>query len=301
MYRLQILGVVKDYTIDFSEKNSEVSIARFNRQKIKENFIGFASQMITLDLANKELEKVSNIDENFDFIVETARILIQIIYNNIEKGRRRATYESINLFTREKLNDEIIRKYILNYFEKTTYTEILEEILKLKDGGISQIIKLTQDSTVENVFTKLLKEVDHRKNAEKLRGEAIRLLESYPKNPGLILIRSFSELFCEQPDFNLARQEFIYVLDILEKEFKIQLQEVFKFALGYFILIEKKSYEIISHLDEFIYQLLKKYPSKDFAMKMLENLSPNLWTVPTTFLLGILSIETNMLLNKIYE
>jgi hypothetical protein len=80
--------------------------------------------------------------------------------------------------------DEGIRARILNYLELGHYSEFLENARENSDDP-------------ESLFDQLFDEMDSPMEAAELRGQCSRMLEAYPNNPTLLLIRAFAEFFAQ--------------------------------------------------------------------------------------------------------
>ena len=295
LYRLQILAIVNDYTFDFSKQEYTIQIGEFSREKIKKNFIEFFPQ--TKDLAEKEITRIENTtpDDN-EFVEKVFRELIEKIYENIEKGRRIAIIESIKAFTHCQ-DGKCIRNKIINYLE-TNYFEFLEKVSESKDGGISLLIESVFDISKRNKINELMDRITSPKEAEKLRAEVVRFLESYPDYPGFVMIGVIAELLSENPDFQTATMEFKRALNLAEKQ-NITRDNEIKFAISVVCLIanSKIQSEKLEYLEELTKEILKRFPDESVAKEMMNMLPVPLCKIIFYFLLGLTIKKAKNLLN----
>jgi len=295
LYRLQILAIVKDYTFDFSNREFTIQTGEFSREKIRNHFIEFFPQ--TKDLAEKEIIEIENDSPNDNkFIENVLRKLIEKIYDNIEKGRRIALIESIKTFTKCQ-NGECIRKKIINYLE-TNYYEFLEKVSESKDGGITLLIESVYNIDKRNKINELMDRITSTKEAEKLRVEVIRFLESFPDYPGFVMLGVISELLSENPDFQTAKKDFERALNLAENQNIMRDNEI-KFAISVICLIanSKIQSEKLEYLEELIKEILKRFPREMVAKEMINKLPTPLCTIPSYFVLGLTIIKIKNMLN----
>jgi ATP-dependent DNA helicase RecQ len=189
IHRLVIIGVIKDYTINYSSNEFEVFISgnppgenlesylkylgNYDK-KISEQARKVASQKLTLP--------------HREFILFLAEKLIkEFIYNIIELSRRRSLNEMLQACITNP-TDEGLRSRILSYLELGHFSEDLENVREHTEDLSSILLA---------IFNKL----DSPMEANELRGQTARMLEGYPNNPAFLLIRSLAEVFC--PDRNL--------------------------------------------------------------------------------------------------
>jgi len=196
IYRLSIIGVVQDYTIDFRSKQFEVTI-------VKRPEDGYLAQLQSY-IARYKTQDGTAIDQQVqqcrgrNLIEKCLGYLIEFVYEEIEKKRRRAIQTMVEV-VRTCHTDETktIREELLNYLEKSPFTEPL-----------SQLAKRTEPQEWWNVLDinneldqPLLKEVD---GARQLLGGCRRTLESFPSHPGLYLLSGFARLLLPNQEVEQA-------------------------------------------------------------------------------------------------
>ena len=172
IYRLSILGIIDYYTVEFigKEKIFEIKISKKDRKEIADNLKNYLFK-------NGEVKEI----KNKLGIEESISILIDFIYERLEKQRRKSLFNIVELARKAKTNDEV-KKYILNYFNESVYVRKLIEIIqKFNKIELLKLIDELENETDEREF-------------EILNVNLERLFESYPGNPYIHLIKAFLEI-----------------------------------------------------------------------------------------------------------
>jgi ATP-dependent DNA helicase RecQ len=187
LHRLIVIGALADYTIDFSKREFHVLISGIGKEEISNNLYkyisGYQRQRATKAF---EVIKESLALQHNEFIAKAGNQLIEFIYDVIERSRRQALSEILRVCKRAT-NSDSIRQDILNYLDRSKFADQIEVLLDGDQAGIGQIEKI-----VEEIRSSL--------EAEELRGECARELESYPDQPSLRLLLGFSEIMTRSPD-----------------------------------------------------------------------------------------------------
>lgn len=187
LHRLVVTGAVADYTIDFSKREFNVMISGIGKEDVANNLYkyiaGYQRQRAskTLDIIKEHLDLPHN-----EFVIKTSSQLIQFIYEVIERSRRQALSEVLRVCKRAQ-DSESIRQDILNYLDRSKFADQIEILLDGDKAGIDQVEKI-----VEEIRSSL--------EAEELRGECARELESYPDQPSLRFLLGFAETMTRSPD-----------------------------------------------------------------------------------------------------
>ena len=126
-------------------------------------------------------------------------LMIDFTYDVIERSRRRMLYEAI-LLGRNYSDDEEIRQYLLDY---------------LQEGlGAEKIAQLAEESSINfEDWLELFAKISTPMEAGEIRGIAIRLLETYPDHPGMLLLRGVSETLVQKKDDLLVRNSITTALE----------------------------------------------------------------------------------------
>jgi len=187
IHRLVVIGVVSDYTVDFSARRFEVTVSGAAQEIVLDRFFRYVAsyQRRRAEAVLKHARSRRYADHR-EFVLQIADDLIEFVYDVVEHGRRRALAEMLRL-CREGSSDKSIRSALLTYLSRSTFSSLVDELIASDDGGLVSACEII-DSVQSSV------------DAEDLRGECSRQLESYPDLPGLLLLRAGSEMLMQNPD-----------------------------------------------------------------------------------------------------
>ncbi|MCJ7532047.1 MAG: RecQ family ATP-dependent DNA helicase [Anaerolineales bacterium] len=183
VHRLVILGVVEDYTHDYAHHQINLRLSGLEKEAVLDHYIKYmqAYDRRLAEVAEANARRLLTINY-IPFVVALVRLLLEFIYSTVELGRRRSLAEMLQACMSDR-----IRHYILNYLELGAHSELLNSAMERKFSLASAIQQLVEQITSPN-------------DAAELRGQTARMLESYPSNPALLLIRSLAELLCKERD-----------------------------------------------------------------------------------------------------
>ena len=253
--RLLILGIIDDY----SRENNLFVIQGFsiNREKIINKYCEYvkgyneAREPIEREKIN---EHISLKDD--EFVKKAIEMLINFIYDNIEKGRRRALKEIYELAKEAtkycddpKEQNKIIRTRISKYFDSNPLMD-LNSIIQDKEVNLEKIESLFDGDVIKE------KEAKGELNNEiaSLRGRVSRYLESTPDHPSLLFIRSLVELYLPNGNDEIAISEFQNAINSAKEKYVVNNIEDF---IVYFLI---KAYEKKNNL----YSELLKISKENF-------------------------------------
>jgi len=275
LYRLLLIGVVSDYTIDYSREEFTVKLSGASKEEILETYGKYVASYI-YSKTQEEIKKASLLVSlsHHEFILEMISLLLHFIYDVIEKGRRRALHEMLLACT-ESTTDKYIRERILQYLATTEYSEALEQLINDEKAGIVKC---------KDVFD-IVRSLNE---AAELRGQVIRYLESYPDHPALLMLRSLSEVFSRDRNVEVAKQNFIASISSALTNYGISDDIVFDFAAWAVSVIARRNVELAKLL---IITLLNIHPNRELAREMINNLPISLGYISAWFLLA--RIEKN--------
>lgn len=199
--RLLVLGVIKDYTVDYSANEITVYPGSDDDAEIRDKYAtyvrGYNEGRVAKELKNLDV----NTDTRKEFVLNAAKVLTNFIYDTVEKGRRRGLQE-MHKATRAALKssdpDATLRERVVRYFE-TTYADKLFEVVEDKNLGFP-IIKIIIDGEAVDNESSTIGGIRAANEAAGLRGGTSRFLESTPDHPGLLILRALAELYCK--DYN---------------------------------------------------------------------------------------------------
>ena len=169
--------------------------------------------------------------------------------------------------TASKSNDpnKVIRERVLQYFE-TTYSEEIEKILNLENLKFDFIRDLIDG--YEAYDGRILGGIRSTRDAEEIRGQVSRYLESYPDNPGLLMVRALSEAFSSDFDKQVTISSFESALAFASDQVgysmkKDDLVDLIAWSLS---RIGQRVLEIYEDLS---YEMIEKFEGEYFAKKLM--------------------------------
>ena len=282
LHRLLLIGVVSDYTINYSHNEFTVKLSGNSKEKILETY-GEYVESYQVPRRQTEIEKALRLLSlsRPEFVIETVKLLLHFIYDVIERGRRSALYEMLLACT-DSPTDKAIRQRILRYLEATEYSEALEQIINDEKVGLTKC---------KDLFTS----VRSPNEAAELRGQVSRYLESYPDHPSLLMLRSLSEIFARDRNPEVARQNFIASTSSALTNYGLSNDVVFDFATWAVSNIAKQSRRLAKEL---IFELTKS-SNRFLARTLIGKLPVELTEMPAWFLLAKLEENCNTLIFKI--
>ena len=185
IYRLSILGIVKDYTIDFSSHEFSIALNDFNKENIIQSYgsyvRGYQDDDNFVRNAESSIAKITDGNPT-NFALKALDILLrEFVYNIIERSRRSAFEQLLEVTTKaskiadEEARSKMVRTEILRYLGNTQ----VDLIKKISDnpGDLSEI--------------KLLIDRLSARKRQDLYAEVGRTLQAYPQHPGLLLSRAY--------------------------------------------------------------------------------------------------------------
>lgn len=196
VHRLVVLGVIEDYTIAYVNNEFTVTLSGIDKQDIIRRYELYISGFNKSKVKEQSQKLwVHAHKSHYDFVRGACETLIQFIYDTIEKGRRRALREMFLLAKRavkETNCDQIIRSGILLYLE-TSHAEELEAIIN-DENVFDKLRAMVQG--YERPEGEVIGGIRSPRDAEDIRGQVARYLESYPDHPGLLFLRAACEAYC---------------------------------------------------------------------------------------------------------
>jgi ATP-dependent DNA helicase RecQ len=201
IHRLLLIGVVRDYTVDFSRHEFSLTVAGTSKPQIAVEYGNYvAAYQRRLGEQEQARALATEIEDLKLWILAIAGLLIDFIYTHIEQSRRRSLNEMF-LAASSTTSGEELRVRILDYLENSEADERLNELLSSSDGGLDGL-------------PAVLDELVSPSDAAQLRGSVARMLTSYPDVPGLLLIRSVSEALSRDVDWQVVEQNLLAGIDL---------------------------------------------------------------------------------------
>lgn len=180
IHRLKLLGVVRDYLVDWGGAQFELLLADIEPESVATSFLQYVrrTQPARVRAFEKELgaEPPSDLPAR---VMATGRRLVTFIYETVVNARRRALDEMVQL-VEEASSDSEIRQRILDYLELGQVAGQLEPLVDAPTFYFQDWLSLYH-------------ELDTVDDAREWRGATARFLESSPDHPGLLFGRALAE------------------------------------------------------------------------------------------------------------
>jgi ATP-dependent DNA helicase RecQ len=192
IHRLKLLGLIHDYTVDWSSKHFEVRLNRLEVENIDQALLEFVRRNQPGRVP--EFERRLNLDRPADLrerLRSRGRMMIEYVYDTIVAARRRAVDEMERL-AEDGRDDGTIRDRISRYLSLGRVATSIEEIVDAEPFRYGD-------------WTALLAEIAGADDAREWRGATARFLGSYPDHPGLLLGRGLAEALVPGGNANLFR------------------------------------------------------------------------------------------------
>jgi ATP-dependent DNA helicase RecQ len=194
--RLKKTGIVDDLEVQYGSRIFNLSIRpfdfQFSRSKV-ETYIR-ESQPARLKQIMIDLDNISNLERS-EQVLELCNLMIKFTYDVIERSRRRMLYEAI-LLGRNYSEDAEIRRYLLDYLQEGLGAESFVELAEKSEIDFTEWIEL---------FDKISTPME----AGEMRGITIRMLETYPDHPGMLLARGISESLVKNSEDIIIRDSLL--------------------------------------------------------------------------------------------
>jgi ATP-dependent DNA helicase RecQ len=200
IYRLVILGIINDYTVDYGSKTYTINVAGVTPERVSRHLLEFVqrNQPQQLEQVRQQIGQSHRTIE--EAIADGGRALIQFVYETIERSRRRSLREMWLAAVECRSGDEL-RSRILSYLNEGDSAPVLSDLVE-DQAPLGEWVSMWQTITAED--------------ADDWRGSSGQLLVSYPDNPGLLMTRGLTEAL--DPRGNLNEFE-LNVMDGVEKAF----------------------------------------------------------------------------------
>lgn len=172
IYRLVLLGVIADYTVDWQSGQFKVEVRSVTSSDIKNNLFLYIRKYQVEGKAESVVSEMP-MDSVNDALTYAVRALIDFVYTEIVAKRKRAI-RTMGEMCREFRNDEEFREAILTYLQESEYSEVLRTWINrsFDDIGLTAI-------------NKLLGEVEDLEQIKRLIGTTRRMLDAAPDNIAL--------------------------------------------------------------------------------------------------------------------
>lgn len=194
LHRLVILGVARDYLVDWGARTFDVELRTIGSDEVVDNALEYVrrTQPGRLQSERERFQPFREMDLRTT-ILRSAEELIRFIYATIERSRRRSLREMWLAARKSAEKDTAdFRQRILEYLTEGELVPQLEELAERDEFSFDDWISLYEG-------------IVNAEEARELRGSAGRLLSSFPDHPGLLAARAVSEM--ETPGGDLREIE----------------------------------------------------------------------------------------------
>jgi ATP-dependent DNA helicase RecQ len=268
IHRLLILGVVSDYTINYSSNEFSIVLSGLEKEAIIDCYLKYVNGYNKGRVSAERSKVIENYQIPLNGFIKTiCKILIEFVYDTVERGRRRALREILSLSESALKGNanEIVRKGILRYLE-TTFSEEIEEILN-EHNSFNNVRKLV-DGCVEAGAGETIGGIRSPKDAEEIRGQTARYLESTPDHPGLLFLRAISEIYSKDCNLEIIIQNIEAGFGFAVEKYRIDRDEVYDLLIWISIQMSQRRK---SGYYGFISKLLSSVNDSAFARQMLNH------------------------------
>ena len=214
LHRLVVLGVVQDYTVDYSAHEFGVRLSGAASREEVAAALGRYAGAYQRRLGEEMEQAVLNLQvrSHGAMVLAAAELLVSFIYERVELARRRALSEMLQAANRAATGEDL-RQRILDYLEQSEWDERLEQVRSSGRGGV-------------DALSPILDELVSPNDAASLRGAVARLLGSYPDAPGLLLLRAVAEVLCSDADVPVVHENVGAALHFGFRKFRLAPAEL---------------------------------------------------------------------------
>lgn len=178
IYRLAVLGIVEDYTVDWNKNWFDVNVRDADADMVRASLSNYVGRYKFPDYVDKQLSQVCASDASV-MVEQAIGVLVDFIYDEVVAKRKQAIQNMAEL-CQDYRDSKSFRDEILAYLEESEFTELLNSWRgrSLKDIGLA---------TVRGVLADLdkLEIGDTKGRLRALIGTTRRMLEADPGNLAL--------------------------------------------------------------------------------------------------------------------
>lgn len=181
IYRLVLLGVVVDYTVDWQARQFKTEVRSVTSQDIREHLVQYRRKYHIQGNADSVVSNMPmhSINDALKYAVES---LIEFVYSEVVTKRKHAI-RTMGEMCREFRNDEEFREAVLAYLQESEFSEILRTWLtrSFEEIGLEAV-------------EQLLDEVNSLEQIRRLIGTMRRMLDAAPDNVALLYLSVCSRI-----------------------------------------------------------------------------------------------------------
>lgn len=197
LYKLTILGIVKDWTIKYSDLKSGILSVEYvdvNFEDVKKSLLNYIHKHdaeFSFDGKISDYKQYQNLLAKFNSDQLKAFLMVLTVWtNNTILYNRLQSSKNMVDFCSEKVSDEDFRKKINDFFKYTEQTVILDSIVENPRNFQNWFDILTFKDIFGNV------QIISSEQAQTISNSLRRYLESYANNTGLNYLSGMLSLIC---------------------------------------------------------------------------------------------------------
>ena len=172
IFRLMLLGVVQDYTINWQMRCFAVRVQRISPTEVKDHLRRYLMQYKFQDFAHKAVVDIPE-DTVVNALQAAINVLIDFIYNEIVAKRKQAL-RTMGELCRNFTTDQEFREAILAYLQESEFSDELREWVNRSFEAIGM-----------DAIHDLLDRVTTLEEVKRLVGTTRRMLDEDPQNIAL--------------------------------------------------------------------------------------------------------------------
>lgn len=172
IFRLMLLGVVQDYTIDWHLKKFEVKVQKISPTQIRSKLKDYLLQYKFEEFAENAIKDIYQ-DTVENTLPAAVNVLTDFVYDEIVTKRKQAL-RTMGELCRDFQSDQQFREAILAYLQESEFSDQLK----------TWVNKSFDQIRVDEI-SKLLQQVTSLEQANRLVGTTRRLLDEDPQNIAL--------------------------------------------------------------------------------------------------------------------
>ena len=202
IYRLMLLGVVKDYTIDWHKRHYEVSVIRINPERVKDNLRNYLLKYKFQDSTEDVVRQVPAEGYLSDTLKAAVHVLLDFTYDFIVAKRKQALRTMCELCRGFESNEDF-REKILAYLQESEFSDELHQWMnrRFDEIGVTGIHELLRRVTI-------LEEV------RRLVGTVRRMLDEAPQNLALRYLSICARARSIESDSSVLQEAEIFAIQL---------------------------------------------------------------------------------------
>ncbi|HEY8448493.1 MAG TPA: DEAD/DEAH box helicase [Thermomicrobiales bacterium] len=196
LYRLSLIGIVEDYTIDYNARTYAISTRRIAEEDIYKHLFRYVRRYRREDVVEEIRERLEKSDRD-DPAERAIAVLCWFVYDVIETTRRMAI-RNMREILRKCHDGEQLRHEINNFLSFNIFTREVTELLQ---------------SSNQADWWKIADKVTSSNDAQQLLGQVRRVREADPSHPGLLILQGLA--LTATPDSDLREASDLLLLGMV--------------------------------------------------------------------------------------